>query len=240
MHRNLVIVRAGDESLHLEWSKGGQRNFDLFVSYFGTVNERYRAASDYYESVRGLKWPRLAEIFAERRHELSRYDAIWLPDDDLRADASMVSCMFDQFHEFNLLLAQPALGVGSQWSHHITVVHPENRLRFTNFVEIMCPIFSQRALTVLTPSFGSSVSGWGLDFAWPHLLNYPQDRVAILDETPVVHTRPVGSGGTYEQYRIGRINPALEAEEVMKKYGLVHRPEMQVYGSVPMGSRHRH
>jgi len=34
--RNLVIVRAGNSSLHPEWLKGdGARNWDIVVNYFG-------------------------------------------------------------------------------------------------------------------------------------------------------------------------------------------------------------
>ena len=41
--KNLVIVRAGDSSLHEEWLQGeGERNWDLIVNYFGDDPQRYR------------------------------------------------------------------------------------------------------------------------------------------------------------------------------------------------------
>ena len=42
--RNLVVVRAGDSSLHPGWLAGpGERNFDLVVSYFGDDPAKFKA-----------------------------------------------------------------------------------------------------------------------------------------------------------------------------------------------------
>src|SRR2546423_553078 len=44
VRRNLVIVRAGDTSLHENWLAGPvDRNWDLIVSYYGDDPERFRA-----------------------------------------------------------------------------------------------------------------------------------------------------------------------------------------------------
>ena len=41
--QNLVIVRAGNSSLHEEWLTGAEeRNWDLIVNYFGDDPQRYR------------------------------------------------------------------------------------------------------------------------------------------------------------------------------------------------------
>src|SRR6185436_6910282 len=123
---------------------------------------------------------------------LLNYESCWFPDDDLSTDGPTINRMFDLFQAHDLWLAQPALAAGSHVSHLITAVVPGARVRFTNFVEIMCPIFSRHALNVLGPTFAGSISGWGLDFVWPHLLGLPENRIAILDETSVLHTQPVG------------------------------------------------
>ncbi len=41
--KNLVIVAAGDASLHEGWLAGaGERSWDLIVNYFGEDPQRYR------------------------------------------------------------------------------------------------------------------------------------------------------------------------------------------------------
>jgi hypothetical protein len=45
-------------------------------------------------------------------------------------------------------------------------------------------------------SFKDSVSGYGLDHLWPSFLGRPQERMGILDDIGVAHTRPIGA--TYD------------------------------------------
>ena len=231
MRRNLIVVRAGDDSLHPTWLAGAEdRNFDILVSYFGTdPGDRARDA-DYFEAVPGMKWPRLHQLWEERREWLSRYEACWLADDDLATDAANLCRMFELFHARALWLAQPALGPGSHVSHGITRQVAGSMLRFTSFVEVMCPLFSNGALERLAHTFRESVSGWGLDYLWPHLLGYPRDRIAILDATPVVHARRQGVGANYARCAELRVSPYAEAEHIKKRHG-IGAPPFETYAS---------
>src|ERR1035438_1769749 len=169
MRENLIVVRAGDSSLHPKWLISSQaRNFDIFVSYYGDAPDQFKENADYFESIPGLKWPCLAQIFRKQSELLFAYRACWFPDDDILTDAQSVIRMFDLFHANDLWLAQPALGEGSHISHWITRAVPNTVLRFTDFVEIMCPIFNRHSLSLVGSSFSTSISGWGLDFLWPH------------------------------------------------------------------------
>jgi hypothetical protein len=225
MRRNLIIVRAGDESLHEHWLDGRRaRNFELFVSYYGERSNAFAERADEYEARSGMKWPRLYELWRLRRDWLLGYDAIWFPDDDLLSDCDNISTMFELFHEHGLCLAQPALARGSFVAHPITARVEQAKLRFTNFVEVMCPIFGREALARLAHTFRESVSGWGLDFVWPHLLKYPARQIAILDATPVVHTRARGSGATYKTYARTGVRPRHECDRLLRKYHVRRRP----------------
>jgi Zinc-uptake complex component A periplasmic len=53
---------------------------------------------------------------------------------------------------------------------------------------------SRRALEMCLPYLNSTVSSWGPDYIFPKLLGYPKDKIAIVDETPVIHARPVAMG----------------------------------------------
>lgn len=84
MRRNLVIVRAGDSSLHPTWlPPSGQRSWDLVVNYFGDDPHRHRAPDLQRIDGKGPKWRGLHRLFTAHPQLLERYEYIWLPDDDL-------------------------------------------------------------------------------------------------------------------------------------------------------------
>ncbi len=216
--RNLIVLRAGDASLHREWIAGPQRDFDLFISYYGSNPGRWQADADFYEQRSGPKWPCLADVLSEHRQLIDRYDAIWLPDDDLSADMDGINRMFAFFCAHRLCLAQPALTRNSYHTWNTLLQDPDCHLRFTRFVEVMAPIFSRDALRVCAPTFAESRSGWGLDWVWPTLCEREGlDGIAIIDATPVRHTRPVG-GELYKNHR--DLDPQADARRVVRKYGL--------------------
>jgi hypothetical protein len=212
--RNLIICRAGESSLHPAWlNPPAYKNFDLWVNYYGATPGKYARTCDLYRESKGIKYPEIHRFIIENIDRVIEYDAVWLPDDDLRCDARTIHEMFELFHHYELRLAQPSLSQDSNYSHEITLHHPECILRYTNFIEPMAPIFSRVALQICLPTFTQCQSGWGLDYVWPKLLSNAPDKVAIIDAVTVVHTRPVGNGDLYkklpehpmeELYRLGR------------------------------------
>lgn len=213
--RHLVVLRAGDKSLHREWIAGATRSFDLFISYYGAQPDQHRADADFYEMRRGPKWPCIGELLAAHPQLLDRYDAFWFPDDDLSVDTATIDRMFALFRGFGLALAQPALTPQSYHGHPMVLQRPGYALRYARFVEVMAPIFDRAALKACAGTFTESASGWGLDWVWPALATAGRERaMAILDATPVWHTRPLGG----ELYRN---NPELSPNKDI--YALVER-----------------
>jgi len=194
MRRNLVIVRAGDGSLHPCWLHGrARRTWDLVVSYFGDDPARFREADVVRIDGKGPKWPALQALLAARPDLVQGYDYVWLPDDDIDCDGAAIDRLFAAMRRHRLVLAQPALTPRSHFSWTVTLRHPFARLRFTNFVEIMVPCFEREFLMRVVPTMGETLSGWGLDLVWPAMAGAAADRVAIIDTVAVTHTRPVGS-----------------------------------------------
>ena len=219
MRRNLVIVRAGDSSLHERWlAGGGDRNWDLWISYFGDDPNRFRRDDCLRIDAKGPKWSALHALISERRSEIERYDYIWLPDDDLGADLPTVNRLFDICRANDLELAQPALSIQSYGSHMITLNCSTFRLRFTTFVEIMAPCFRRDFLDRCLPTLGETISGWGLDFVWPGWAS-GTDKVGIVDAAVVTHTRPVG-GPNYKLVSERGTTAQREAEEAFARYGV--------------------
>jgi hypothetical protein len=219
LSRNLIIVRAGDQSLHPGWLGDRQRRrFDVMISYYGAEPDRFRADADHYRAETGPRWPIHHRIMQEEGALLARYEHVAFACDDLRASAADWHRLFDLCRKYRLDLAQP--GMEGHVNHEITRRRQDCLLRYTNFVEIMCPIFSRTALQRLGPTFGESVSGWGLDMLWSSLLPYPRFRIAIVDGVGVYHARPQGIGELAPVLdRLG-VDRQQELARVTAKYGL--------------------
>jgi hypothetical protein len=218
-NRFLVVARAGDQSLHPQWTSAlSERNWDLVVSYFGDDPHRFRSSGEIRMDDKGHKWPGLHALLTRDRF-WQRYDYIWFADDDLAADQASISRLFEEAAGLGLMLAQPALSWTSYFSHPVTIRHPSFRVRMTDFVEIMAPCFERSFLDACLPTFTENLSGWGIDRLWPRLLPWNSRRCAIIDGIEVTHTRPVG-GPTYDRLREGGISARAEYQTLMRKYGI--------------------
>jgi hypothetical protein len=74
----------------------------------------------------------------------------------------------------------------------VTLANPHFLLRYVNFVESMCPFFTREALATVAPLFTLGLES-GIDLVWCSLLPSPWLKCAVIDATPVTHTRPVGA-----------------------------------------------
>jgi hypothetical protein len=217
--RFLVVVRAGDQSLHPDWTSTlATRDWDLVVSYFGADPQRFRGAGETRVDDKGLKWQGLHALLT-RDDFWHSYDYIWFPDDDLATDQATISEFFHTVAALKLALAQPSLSWTSYYSHPVTIQRPSFRARWTNFIEIMAPCFERRFLEACLPTFVETLSGWGLDWVWPHRLGAETRRSAIIDAVAVTHTRPVG-GPLYGKLREAGITARDEATDLLRKHGV--------------------
>ncbi|HXP89779.1 MAG TPA: DUF707 domain-containing protein [Fibrobacteria bacterium] len=192
MKRNLVLVRAGDTSLHPTWLvPETERNWDLVVSYYGDDPEIHKDGCLARFDRKGTEFPAFHEILAGGGLDWSGYEHIWLPDDDLAVDGRSIDRFFELCSVHRLALAQPSLDPASHISFPITLRNPRFILRWTNFVEIMAPCFQRNALLACLDTFVRTQSGWGLDFLWAARIGGDR-RIAIVDEVSIRHTRPVG------------------------------------------------
>lgn len=194
----LLIVRAGDRSLHPRWLEGAaERRFDLHISYFGKAEAPFadRPADVTLSCEPGMKFPGLADCLDKIEARLGDYRWIGLPDDDLLSDAPTWNQAVGLLEELEPRLAQPALHPRSFYSHQITLQRPGLKARWTDFVEVMTPILDRDLLEQVRSRFRDSLSGWGLDYLWSRTAG---ERACILDAAPVLHTRKVMSGASYQ------------------------------------------
>lgn len=96
LRKNLVIVRAGDASLHEQWlDSDEERNWDIIVNYFGDDPERYRRDDVRRIDSKSVKWPALHDLIRGLREEIICYDRVWFPDDDLAATKAGINSLFE-------------------------------------------------------------------------------------------------------------------------------------------------
>jgi hypothetical protein len=139
-----------------------------------------------------------------------------MPDDDLMTGWRDINRLFEICYRHSLMLAQPSLGANSFISHALTRQDERYWLRFSKFVEIMCPLFSREALRICIETFKGMNSGWGLDHMWLRLLGDIASRIAIIDEVAVLHGRPIGQN-------YNRAEALEEAKRLLQLYGAEDR-----------------
>lgn len=230
--RNLILARVGDGSLHRGWlGDPSTRSYDVWLDYYGADAGRYAGDAARLFLRPGLtKWQGIAAVVAENRDALDAYDAVWLPDDDLAVTPEVIDRLFDAFHRLNLALAQPALADGSYFSYEWLLESRRFFARFTNFVEVMAPVFSREALRACAGTFAESLTGWGLDVVWPTILGSPKDRIGVIDAAPVLHTRPIATGDWYRRLPVA---PGEEKRQTALRHGVELPYRYRQYGGIP-------
>ena len=233
---NLVIVRAGGNSLHPGWMGAGYatRNFDLVVSYFDDAAFASHIPQDGVHAllVKGGKWDGLSKTIDSLGEEIWRYEYFWLPDDDIQTDVETVNQLFVTMRTKSLKVAQPSLTPDSYFTHFLFINCPRTSLRFTNYIEIMVPCLERGVMKEIWPHFKNSRSGFGLDYVWCRLPQIGMYGAAIIDSLQVRHTRPIGKVLMSAMKSEG-ISPKDEEKRLNDAYGITVRITPLVHALVP-------
>jgi hypothetical protein len=234
--RNLVLIGAGEHSLHHRWPQDGGdggRNWDLGIIFYGDA-ANYPPAGAHECAIHLPGTGKFAALHAVL-HEgsaLWQYERIFLPDDDLLMSWRDITRLFAICERHGLLLAQPALTAQSFVAHGMTRQREGSVLRFVRFVEGMAPVFTGQALRLVLPTFTLTHSGWGIDHIWPKLLGEPARGLAIIDAVPMTHTRAVGTN--YSRFRarreMARLLGACGVRMDFSECGAIHAASAQAAG----------
>ena len=218
--RHLVFSSVGNHSNLRCWLKGG-RGFDLWITYYGDQSGRGRAEADYYNERHGSKFQNLHFAYQHCRDIFDRYQAVMVLDDDVVISGSAISRLFEYRERYDLWALQPAFSPLGKISWPITRVDRRNTLRYTNFVEMTCPLFRKDKLDAFMAVYDPTLVGWGCD--WWFLETMGDDlcgRVAVVDAIPCVNPHD-SMKGTRE---IDRLQPAQERkdswETIKVRYGV--------------------
>jgi len=222
----LCIILTTTKNLEGLKQYGNQSNelFDLVViDYTSKLNEspaRKEVIHMVYENLGGFKYQSIKKLLDET-NILELYEYFWFPDWDIEVDIESIETMVEIASSYNLSLSQPSLSDDSYVSWDITKNNPSSKIRITDFVEVMCPLFSSEFLKEVLWTFSINYSSWGLDFLWASLKG---DRlIGIIDSAVVKHSRIISS---HEWKLPNDRNANEELEEILKKYNLVMNPQV--------------
>ncbi len=229
--RFLVLARVGDKTLHRTWLEDStvERTWDLQLNSY--AEDRSNAPDCDLPTIfdYGTKWDSIARHFGAFPELLDRYEYVMFPDDDLLLKTGDINRLFEIAVENDLTIAQPAMTIDSYLSYPIVLQMPGFQLRYSTFLESMACCVRSEYMRSLLPMFERHFTGWGTDLLWALLMEDPAYRAAIVDEVPMVHTRPLYTGPVYDSFSEGRIDPEREVESLV---GAVdnHPHAMLVYG----------
>lgn len=205
--KNLVIVMAGDQSLHEHYAR--DRDYELWVCYWGNdpkVADRYRQTCDRLVVQKGEKWGLARHLRwidgAGSGPPFSEYDFIFLPDDDFEfpGGAADISRAFRLAKDIGADSFHPAIA-NEHYVWEATRQIPECLCHATTIVDLMAPGFSGEMFgSCVLPALhalGHVDVGWGMQPVYVRmgeaLFGRPV-RSFMLDAIGAIHTRPVGQG----------------------------------------------
>jgi hypothetical protein len=224
----LIIIPAGDRSRHMEWKT--DPSVDLCVIYYNNdpvIAKKYAEHATYFYQAEGPKWKLLTIALKNKIHLGYKY--VWLPDDDLIFNDPNQGPIdiFRIVDKFKIDLSQPALidngNILPKYKKNLMYQPAGLTYRYTNFVEIMAPMLSDRALstvldTIIDPD---TKSGWGLDTIWPLFIKkyLPNSKIAIINAVPIVHTVPISKPNMSSSFYMKfNIDPYAEMKLLINRY----------------------
>jgi hypothetical protein len=202
--------------------------------YYGDRPDTFREVADFYGERKGSKFQNLHYCYQQHRDVFAGYDAVLVIDDDVLIDATDITKLFELRRELDLWLLQPAFRLGGKISWDITRVRPTAKLRYTNFVEVTCPLFRRDKLDDFMAVYDPDLSSYGVDWWFLKTIGGHDDRrVAVVDEVTCVNPYDRTKGGARE---IDRLQPKVERQrvwsDVSARHGLEEQREQRELGRV--------
>jgi hypothetical protein len=154
---------------------------------------------DYRNHRKGSKFQNLRADWLANPDMFRRYDAIMVMDDDIVIDASGISRLFRLRDKFALTVLQPAYLGRGKISYHVTKRQWSYKLRYTEFVEMTCPLFRRDALERFLHEYDGKLVGWGIDFWFLDVLKRESNfQAAVIDAVMCINPRDEIKGGRRE------------------------------------------
>jgi hypothetical protein len=208
MRNNLVIVPVGSSierflhnynvSKENHWRQANQdRNYDILAVQYGEY-EPEQGTYDKFYKIKGFKWPILKKL--NKMIDLTEWEYIGIYDDDVILDYQTMNKSFEFAKEKNLKAFQISLAEGSESQWPVTRNKKDIIYTYTNFIEIMCPVFNRISLEKVLKLIDSYdvYTGWGIDCI---LSEYLETDPAVLHFIKMFHPPRPETGSEYDKYK---------------------------------------
>lgn len=189
----LLISRVGAHSLHETWlGPVADRGFDVLLSAFDDNVVDPGQPDVFFERRAGSKVAGYGAVFEAHAELISRYAYVAVFDDDLSISAAALLQLFEIADAHDLKIAQPSLTHDSYFTYAGLLHNPAYRLRYVNYIEMMCPVFRADVFREIQPLYDMGYES-GIDLIWCNLVATSPQDFAVIDDVCVRHTRPVGT-----------------------------------------------
>ena len=220
---NLVFVQTNGR--HPARLHEASRKYDLLLNFYAPPDSPPLPA-EYVFVQSGTKVTAIHKLLCERPDVLTQYDFVLFLDDDIELSAENIDRLFSIMRDEKLDLAQPALTPDSYGS--FPVLYRQNYgpgFRRLNYVEIMAPAFSRRALIANKDNFAKAISGFAVDtLIGARCRRLFGDTVAVIDAVAAEHKRPIDldGGALYRFLSSKGIDPRVEMHVLESQAGVTH------------------
>lgn len=194
----LVFSSVGKHNALKKWFDSEIPNFDLCIVLYDDKNAELETLAKYVFYRKGGKFQNLHHIFKMYPDIFEQYEAIMVMDDDIIINATEINKLFKIRQKYELDILQPSFNRMGKISHAITKTHPFTKLRFTNFVEVTCPLFEKNYLLEFLSQFDPRANGGGVDFWFCDKASKKINKIAIVDEISCTNPHDLSKGGQRE------------------------------------------
>ena len=203
---NLIVVPVGvpidtfckDEKLKTHWRRTeNERNYQILAVQYGDFVPEEGTYDDLIV-MKGFKWPiakQLNEMF-----DFTEWDYVGFYDDDVVIEYQSINTSFDMARQNNFQVFQISLSEGSESNWKSTQNIKNAEFAYTNFIEIMCPVFSRTTLPKIMELINSYdiFCGWGLDYV---LAEYLSVDPVVIHKVSMYHPPRPNTGSTYNKQK---------------------------------------
>ena len=186
--KNLLFTSAGDNTNFDELWLDKERNYDVWVVYYGNNDEnfeRYKSKVDYIIKRKGDKWQNFHHVYNIHYNKIQEYDRIFFLDDDIIITVEDINKMFQLSLECDLWICQPSFALGSEIGWGINVHNSKTFLRYTNFIENNSCLMTKEALNNFMKLYSPELVSFGVDyvFMWANEFSKKENnkKFAIID-----------------------------------------------------------
>ena len=196
--KNLIFSSVGDNTNFDNIWLGEDREYDVFVIYYGGNEKNFQKYSkkvDYIEKRKGDKWQNFHHLYSTQYDKIQEYDRIFFLDDDIIITTEDINKMFQLSLECDLKICQPSFALGSEIGWSINTSNPNLFLKYTNFVENNSCLMTKDSINKFMKMYDPKLVSFGVDYIYM-VANGVEDiinlkKFAIIDSIQCIN--PPGS-----------------------------------------------